>query len=857
MPSNILLQTLRVLPSILLFFFLVHVSKAQDGDKINYFPKDISYDPNFPRPEWLLGYEVGEWHVSHDQLVYYMKEMARLSDRITIVETGRTYENRPLLLLTITSPENHAKIDRLKSEHVALSDPQASTSVDINNMPVVVWLGHSIHGNEPSGSNASLLTVYHWAAAQGDEIDEILKNTIILLDPSLNPDGLHRFSTWVNSNKGNNASANRYDREHNETWPGGRTNHYWFDLNRDWLPVQHPESKARIAKFHEWKPNILTDHHEMRSNRSFFFQPGIPSRNHPLIPKNTVALTSKIAAFHARELDKIGSLYFSQEGYDDFYFGKGSTYPDINGGIGILFEQASSRGFVQNTVNGKLRFPFTIKNQFTTAYSTVLAANSLRQELLEHQRSFYKNAQKAVQEDPVKGYVWSAGKDQSKARHFLDILLRHQLEVFRLGKNQRIGGKSFEKENSYLVKTNQTNYKVVKAIFEKRTNFQDSLFYDVSAWTFPLAMNLRWADLTAKSLSADLSGARIERLSDLQSSVENSNYAYALRWDDYYAPSVANKLLANGLILKVATEPFTFDSKQYDRGTVIIPVSIQDKSAEELYELIKKISEPVGISVEAITTGYTGGTNLGSDNFRSLKMPKVAILTDDVSPYEAGEVWHLLDYRMDMTVTLLPVDQMSKARLSDFNTIIMVGGSYSGLSGSKLKTWVQQGGLIVATGSAGKWLSNDKIISTKYKAPIKPDSLKKRAYADMSKFTGAQRIGGSIFNTIGDLTHPVLYGIEDENVPIFRRGTLMMKPLPGQYSNPLMYTEEPLLAGYISEENYEALKESAAITVSSYGAGRIVTFSDNPNLRAYWYGTNKLFLNAIFFGSIIESGATN
>ena len=227
----------------LLTVFITESVSAQGDENFSFFPADVKYDPSFPTPESILGYNVGEWHVSHDQLVYYMKEMARLSDRITIKETARTYENRPLLLLTITSPENHARIDELRAAHLSLSDPKGSSSIETNQMPVVVWLGHSVHGNEASGSNSSLLTVYHWAAAQGAKIDEILANTIILVDPSINPDGLQRFSSWVNANKGNNASPDPNDREHNEVWPGGRTNHYWFDLNRDWLPLQHPESR--------------------------------------------------------------------------------------------------------------------------------------------------------------------------------------------------------------------------------------------------------------------------------------------------------------------------------------------------------------------------------------------------------------------------------------------------------------------------------------------------------------------------------------------------------------------------------------------------------------------------------------
>jgi len=288
-----------------------------------YLPKGIKYDSKIPTPKSVLGTEVGEWHVRHDQLVNYMYAVAEASDRVTISEYARTYEGRPLLMLTITSPENHNNIEELKREHVQLTDASSSGNLDITNMPAVITLSYSVHGNEPSGSNSSLLTVYHLAAAQGKEIEDVLKNTIILVDPSINPDGLSRFAQWANQHKSlNNLVTDPASREYNEVWPGGRTNHYWFDLNRDWLLVQHPESKGRIAKFHEWKPNILTDHHEMGTNSTFFFQPGIPSRTHPLTPERNQRLTASIAEYHAEELDKIQSLYYSKESFDDFYYEK-------------------------------------------------------------------------------------------------------------------------------------------------------------------------------------------------------------------------------------------------------------------------------------------------------------------------------------------------------------------------------------------------------------------------------------------------------------------------------------------------------------------------------------------------------
>lgn len=350
---------------------------SQEKIDLNYYlPQNISYDQNIPTPKEIIGHEVGEWHVTHDKLMFYMQTLAKSSDRISIENRGSTFEGRPILLLTITSPKNHQNLEQIRKDHVALTE-NGSSNTSVDNMPIVVYQGFSIHGNEPSGANAGLAYAYYLAAAQGSEIETLLDNMVILMDPSFNPDGLQRFAYWANTNKSINLVADNNEREYHEIWPGGRTNHYWFDMNRDWLPVQLPESRARIESFHKWMPNILTDHHEMGTNSTFFFQPGEPTRVHPLTPKMNQELTAEIGTYHAKALDKIGSLYYSEENYDDYYYGKGSTFPDVNGSIGILFEQGSSRGHIQESENGLLTFPFTIRNQFTTALSTIEAAKNM------------------------------------------------------------------------------------------------------------------------------------------------------------------------------------------------------------------------------------------------------------------------------------------------------------------------------------------------------------------------------------------------------------------------------------------------------------------------------------------------
>ena len=558
-----------------LLFLILSVSLySQELDLSYYISSDQNYDEKIPTPKDIIGHEVGEWHVTHDKLVEYMKALAKSSDRITIEDRGKTFEGRPLLLLTITSPDNHTRIDNIRQRHI---DATNDSSIDVSNDPIIVYQGFSIHGNEPSGSNASLAAAYYLAASLSSDTEDLLKNTIILFDPSLNPDGLQRFAYWANTNKSKNINPDPNDREYFEVWPRGRTNHYWFDMNRDWLPVQLPESRARIASFHKWLPNILTDHHEMGSNSTFFFQPGIPSRTHPLTPQLNQDLTRQIANYHANALDKIGSQYYSEESFDDFYYGKGSTFPDINGGIGILFEQGSSRGHAQETSNGILTFPFTIRNQYTAAMSTLEAAKSMRVKILKYQQDFYKKARN--ESSKAKAIVFGDHKDAAKSYHLAEVLKRHKITIHELKSDIKANGKKFKKGYSYVVPMNQKNQRLIKAMFDVRKSFKDSLFYDVSAWTFNHSFGVDYSE----NISLSNAGSKIENLSFREGFVtKNSSVGYLMPWNEYYTPKALNAILQQGLRAKVSMKNFKNGGVSYDYGTIHIPV--QNQKLDKYYK---------------------------------------------------------------------------------------------------------------------------------------------------------------------------------------------------------------------------------------------------------------------------------
>ncbi|MCH2489712.1 MAG: zinc carboxypeptidase [Flavobacteriales bacterium] len=809
-----------------------------------YLPEDVSYDQNIPTPKSIIGHEVGEWHITHDKLVRYMYALANASDRISIEDRGTTFEGRPLLLLTITAPANHNNLEAIRTNHVALTE-QNSAAINTADMPIVVYQGFSIHGNEPSGSNAALVAAYYLAAAQGQKIENLLKNTVILFDPAFNPDGLQRFAYWANVHKAKNINPDPNDREYDEVWPGGRTNHYWFDMNRDWLPVQLPESRARIETFHNWYPNILTDHHEMGTNASFFFQPGIPSRTHPLTPSKNQELTGAIAKFHADAFNKIGSFYYTEESFDDFYYGKGSTFPDINGSIGILFEQASSRGHAQESDNGVLTFPFTIRNQFTAALSTLEAAVNMRTELLNYQRTFFSNARNEGASGGA--YVFGDAKDASKIYHLAEILQRHDIRFHELEEDVTTNGTTFKKGSSYLIPKNQKQHRLIEAMFEKRTSFQDSLFYDISAWTFPLAFNLDYSE----AIATNKAGTVVTDLEHKTPPTPNrSSYAYLMEWHDYYAPKALNQILEKGVRAKVGMQPFSVGGNDYDYGTILIPVQNQSLSETEIYNLIKEVSEESHVRITGVNTGLTKGIDLGSNQFRSISPQRVAILVGEgITPYDAGEIWHLFDQRFDMLLTKLDTKNFGRVDLSRYTDIIIPNSWGSGLGkeeAKKLKTWVQNGGTLIGYKNAGRWFNSNELLKMEFKT--RKDTARNISFEQRGDYRGAQVIGGAIFETTLDRSHPIAFGYSNKDLPVFRNSTLFLEADKDSYKNPIRYTKSPLLSGYISKPNLELLAETSAFKVGNLGRGQVLYFTDNHNFRAFWYGTNKLLFNAIFFG---------
>lgn len=829
----------------ILFLFCANLFSQNLNQNLDYYFSEINFiaDENIPTPHEILGFNVGEWHVSHDKLLSYMFELEKASDRVKLEKTGKTYEGRDLVVLIITSEKNHNNIDNIIKQRSKIYENEK----DLKNKKIVLYQGFSIHGNESSGSNASLLYAYYLASAKGDFINNILENSVIIIDPSMNPDGLQRFSGWVNSHRNMNLTSDSNDREYNEVWPGGRTNHYWFDLNRDWLPAQLPESQSRLKTFYKWMPNILTDHHEMGTNATYFFQPGVPSRTHPLTPEMNQILTKKISKYFAEDLDNIGSLYFSGERFDDFYYGKGSTFPDINGSIGILFEQASSRGHFQESENGILTFPFTIKNQLTTSISTIKAALDLKDEIIKYQNNFYDSSQKKNNHND-EYLIFGNEKDKYRTKKLAEILLRHQIDIYESEVDILDKDKIYKSGYSYLVPKNQKQINLINAMFESRTKFNDSIFYDVSAWTLPHAFNL---DYNLNFIYKK----KLKKIDEIDFSVdfnlEPSNYAYLIEWHEYLTPKALNMLLEKNIRVKVATQQFNVKGVKYDYGTLMIPVLGND--AENLHKNMIKISDECKLTVNTVNTGLTLGPDLGSNSFKTINKKNIAILIGDgISAYDAGEIWHLLDTRYDIAISKIQLSTILKSNLSKYTTLIIPSSEIiSNEIIKKITDWTKNGGTLITYKNSIDWLQSANIID--FNIIEQEISANDISYEDADNFYDAQKIGGAIFQTQLDLTHPINFGFTNEYMPIFRNSTIFLKPDNNKYKTPIKYTENPLLSGYISQNNLETLKNTTPIKITGFGDGNIIYLTDNTNFRAFWYGTNKILMNAIFFADIIET----
>ena len=836
---------MRQLFGLLLCLTLAWGAAAQDPVALDYFlPDTCHYDKRVPTPSSILGFEVGEYQITPEQGVSYIKALAAASDRVLLRQYGWTHERRPLYLLIISTEENIRNIDRIKSEHDLLSDPSADGKTS---GPVFNWFGNSIHGNETSGFNASLLLAYHLAAARTPYTQKVLENNIVLIDPMINPDGIGRFTEWVNSHRSAVANPDNQELEHVETWPGGRSNHYWFDLNRDWINQTQPESRYRAVALHEWKPNVYTCAHEQGSDANYHFSPGEPTRWHPLITEDCREFIRRLARdYYVPAFDRQGLMYFSGEIFDDYFPGRGREYLDFYGGIALLWEEPSSRGFLRQTANGMLSFPMTIHNQLTTELATLQGATDMREELLEYQKRFYRTTSK----EGSGYYVFGTSGDAVSAYRLAELVSRNGVDIYRLGKKLTAGGHTFVPDSAFVVPVRQAHHRMVEIIFEVREQYADSLSYDITGWTLPMSFNLPCVKVDAASQGSKFHYSEPQPAGKFN----RASYAYAFEWTGFYAPRALYRLLSAGIFAKVAQDVFVADGKAYAPGTVVVPLgpSYQSVTQDEIHALMEQIAKEDGVDVHALASGYTAGHNVGSGTLAPARLPRVAVIGGpEAASVAVGGLWHLMDQHYRMPLSILSSDGMGGVNLDRYNVLFVTSGhaSMSASSIAKIRSWVEHGGTLVTLEQGVNFLRRLGLdaLATK-SAPLDTDI----PYGKLSVATRARSINGVIVEAGIDRTHPMGWGYQEDRLPVFKNNTIILEPLANKLRTPLMHTDPVLLSGNLLPRLQEMLAGTPVTVLTALGRGRVISLTIDPNFRAIWYGTGKLTANAIFWPELIS-----
>lgn len=841
----------RVLAAFSLFVF----ATPAFAEPVSYFQVEgVTYDESVPAYEDHAGYEIGERPVRMGEMVPYLRGLAQKSDRIVVETLGYSHERRPILSFIVTSPENHANLEAIRQAHLARMKGAAAPDA----APMVLWINFGVHGAETSGMEAAVPVLYHFAAAQGAAVENQLDNAVLIFTVPFNPDGHTRRIDHVDTFWSYADNSDPNDEAHN-LWIEARTNHYWFDLNRQWLLLTQPEAQAWIKQWHKWKPMLSVDYHEMGSASPYYFHPGEEKRKNPLIPDRARELAYGIATRHAAYLDGAKHLYTTEERFDNYYIGKGSTYPQINGALGILFEAGAARGGAIQTERGLVKTAENVRTQFRTALTSIQGALDLRSEITAYQRSFFaENARAATRG----GWVFTAEGDPERAARFVRLLNMHDIEVSVLGQSVSAGGQEFAAGTSYFVPMAQTNNRMIRGIFERVTQFEENIFYDVSGWTLPLTYDLEYAQVSRAPVVAEQAQGAFASAP----APDVGPYGYVFNWSHTYAPRALNRILAKGIMARAAMEGTvaltTKGEVELGRGAIFVPLDRQEVSDEAIHSVMVEIAREDGIPVHAATSGLTpvAGRDLGAANiFRIVKQPKAVLaFADGLSFYDVGEMWWTLDYKHRMPVTLVRKSQLGRIDMRDYTHLILVGGNASlpEKASEGLTRWIEAGGTLVATRSAAKW-AEEHVLGRKHDEEKDEDEgapAQRLDFGELGVRDAEHVIGGAVFAADLDTSHPLGFGFANRDLPVHRNVTFTLQvPEGNPYAVPVQYTSDPLLSGYASERRQDEIAGTPSVVAERKGRGAVVLMADNPVFRATYPGTEKLLMNALFFSNLIDA----
>ena len=844
LPFQIKLMYKRFLFSVTLFFF-------------------ISADAQLRSPEDFLGYKIGTRFTPHWKIVNYFQHVAaNASANVKLEQYGQTNEGRPLLLSFISSADNISKLEQIRLNNLRLANLSKDRAAAIEEgAPALVWLSYNVHGNETSSSEAAMMTIWALVDPSNTKTKEWLKNTVVIIDPCINPDGRDRYVNWFNSIVGEEMDPSVNAREHREPWPGGRTNHYNFDLNRDWAWQTQVESKQRMAKYNQWMPYVHVDFHEQGYNSPYYFAPAAQPY-HEVITQWQRDFQETIGRNHAKYFDANGWLYFTKEVFDLLYPSYGDTYPIYNGAIGMTYEQGghsfAGLGIVTDEGDTLTLYDRAI-HHYTTGLSTIEISSLHASRLVKEFRKFFNDAvSNGVGE--YKSYLIKNNEaDRERINALITLLDKNGIEYEFAGGNIRgaVNGYNYSsaKDESFTVETGdllihsqQPRSAMVKVLFEPKSRIVDSNTYDITAWSLPYAYGLK--AYSSKTKISSPVGAKPPAITN---NVTDA-YGYVIRWQGLQSVKALTALLRQGVRVRFSETPFEIGNQKFDRGSLIIIKNGNEQFGNSLTSVINTICNSNNVKANTITTGFVDkGFDFGSSKIHFLKPPRIALLTGEgVSSNGAGEIWQFFDQQIDYPVTLINANDFGRINWSGYDVIIMPSGNYRFLNdkttADQLKEWINKGGRLVALESAvGQLSRTDWAIKSK-----KPEeATNKDPYAALEIYEERDReilktnIPGSIFKVQLDNTHPLAFGY-----PVYyytlKQDDALYEFIKENGWNVGVVKKDSHVAGFVGSSLKDNINDVLIFGVQDMGGGKIVYLADNILFRSFWENGKLMLCNAVF-----------
>ncbi len=803
-------------------------------------------------PDQFLGYPLGAKYSRHHRVVEYFKSVAAAKPEMVKVENyGQTNEGRELMIGIIASPENLKRIETIRQYNLQMAG-LSKNATSLSDAPAIVWLSYNVHGNETSSSEAAMKTLYALVDPTNAATKEWLKNTVIIMDPCINPDGRDRYVNWFNSMVGTNPNADPQSREHVEPWPGGRSNHYNFDLNRDWAWQTQVESQQRIKKYNEWMPHVHVDYHEQGYNEPYYFAPAAEPF-HEVITTWQRDFQVLIGRNNASYFDKNGWLYFTKERFDLLYPSYGDTYPVYKGAIGMTFEQGGIRSglAILNKNGDTLTLLDRLNHHYTTGISTIETSSKNQQRLVKEFKQFFEDSKSAKSSD-YKTYVLTS-KDENKLLSLKKLLSDNGIESGTISNKAFKGFNYFSgKEESFVdeglhlaVSAYQTNSVLARVLLEPRTKLADSNTYDITAWALPYAYGVKAYAVKEKlEVSTD---------TKLASPIvaANSNYGLLIPYTSLNSAKLMAQLLKQGVKLRYATAPFQYKGKEYGRGTIIVLKT--SNSTVNWNTIANEACQKFHVQADAVETGFMDkGMDFGSPDIRVINAaPKVALVSgEQTSSLGAGEIWHFFDQQLDYPLTLVNANDLARFNLKNYQVLIIPDGFYRNLTDKpttdKLKDFVRSGGKLIALESAAEQLAG-----ADWGFKLKEDkSDDKGEYAALKKFADQERnslsssIPGAIYKVDLDNTHPLAFGFPDFYYTLKQDANIFEFMKDGW--NVGVLKKDAYVTGFSGVKVKAKLKDGLLFGTVGMGSGSVVLLADNPMFRQFWENGKLLFCNAVF-----------